>query len=76
MELRSIIVGAGLTAIALSSMLSQPVQAFTMTIENDECIFHMNHSDDDRMQKWFQIRRELGKEIVKQLQKGSAGSRL
>ncbi|SJM62364.1 hypothetical protein FM102_09015 [Corynebacterium glutamicum] len=52
------------------------VQAFTMTIENGECIFHMNHSDDDRMQKWFQIRRELGKEIVKQLQKGSAGSRL
>ncbi|AJE67160.1 hypothetical protein SB89_06150 [Corynebacterium glutamicum] len=33
MELRSIIVGAGLTAITLSSMLSQPVQAFTMTIE-------------------------------------------
>lgn len=52
------------------------VQAFTMTIENGECIFHMNHSDDDRMQKWFQIHRELGKEIVKQLQKGSAGSRL
>ena len=69
MKLRSLVTSAALVAVALGSTLTQPAQAFTMTIAEGECTFHMTRSDDERMQKWFAVRRDLGKEIVKQLKK-------
>lgn len=69
MKLRSFFATATLAAIACGTLITQPAQAFTVTIDDTKCSFFMTKTDDQRMQKWFEIRRELGRDIVKKLEK-------
>ncbi|AGN18925.1 hypothetical protein J433_04445 [Corynebacterium glutamicum MT] len=69
MKLRSLVTSVALVAVTLGSTLTQPAQAFTVTIDDTKCSFFMTKTDDERMQKWFEIRRELGRDIAKQLKK-------